>query len=261
MVEPTVVAAIAAAGALLFAVVGGLVGILVRHHRRRAPSAPAASPVATGARPGGDVTTRMAAALRRRPWVRRALSASALVMVAVALGLLGYPVFTDVVQGRIQTRLEQQLASPQFRQVYLAGEVAEGDSVTRLRIPAIGVDTVVVEGTTESALRAGAGHYPGTPLPCQDGNVGIAGHRTTYGHPFRNLDQLHVGDEIILETPIGSCVYRLSQAPFAVAPTETSVVAPSPDALLTLTTCHPVGSASQRLVARAALVTTPGEEA
>lgn len=322
MVEPTVVAAIAVAGALLFVVVGGLASACLRWWRRprssagaraavhapsaasaatateRAGAAPAASadPAAsaatatwtTGAPPAAsadpdapaavttatagthptagaqpatdraDVAGRLASGLRGRPWLRRGLTVTALAMAAGGVGLLAYPAVTDVVQARIQTRLEHQLASPQFRQVYLAGRVEEGDSVTRLRIPSIGVDTVVVEGTTESALRAGAGHYPSTPLPCQAGNVGIAGHRTTYGRPFRHLDQLGVGDEIVLDTPVGSCTYRVSQAPFPVPPTEVSVVAPSDAALLTLTTCHPVGSAAERLVVRAELVPSDG---
>ena len=59
-----------------------------------------------------------------------------------------------------------------------------------MKIPVLGVDVVVVEGTTASALRAGAGHYPETPLPCELGNVGIAGHRTTYGKLFNQIDRL-----------------------------------------------------------------------
>ena len=98
-----------------------------------------------------------------------------------------------------------------------------------------------------SALRAGAGHYPQTPLPCEPGNVAIAGHRTTYGKPFHNLDLLKPGDTIVLETPIGSCTYKMVPPPFIVAPTDTSVVDPTPVPTLTLTTCHPKGSARQRL--------------
>jgi sortase A len=115
------------------------------------------------------------------------------------------------------------------------------------------VDVVVVEGTTASALRAGAGHYPQTPLPCEVGNVGIAGHRTTYGRPFHNLDRLKEGDDIILETPVGECRYKVAKVPYVVLPTDTSVVAPASESLLTLTTCHPKGSASHRLVVRAVL--------
>jgi sortase A len=111
---------------------------------------------------------------------------------------------------------------------------------------------VVVEGTTASALRAGAGHYPQTPLPCETGNVSIAGHRTTYGKPFHNVDLLKPGDDIILTTPIGSCTYKVDRQ-FIVRPEDTSVIAPTPDGVLTLTTCHPKGSARQRLIIRATL--------
>src|SRR3546814_693306 len=131
------------------------------------------------------------------------------------------------------------------------------DSLTRLIIPAIEVDVVVVEGTTASALRAGAGHYADTPLPCEIGNVAIAGHRTTYGRPFHNLDLLEVGQQITLETPIGDCTYEVNRDPFVVSPTQTEVVANTPDeATLTLTTGHPKGSARQRLIVKATLVSS-----
>ncbi len=109
----------------------------------------------------------------------------------------------------------------------------------------------MVEGTGASALRAGAGHYPNTPLPGEEGNVAIAGHRTTYGKPFANLDHLAVGDQIVLETPIGRHVYRVARAPFVVSNTDYSVISQTPGHTLTLTTCHPKGSARQRLVVRA----------
>jgi sortase A len=132
--------------------------------------------------------------------------------------------------------------------------VEVGDSLTRIRIPAIDVDVVVVEGITPTALRAGAGHYPQTPLPCESGNVAIAGHRTTYGKPFGNLDRLKAGDTIELTTPIGGCVYQLSRAPFTVAPSDISVIDPTAERSVTLTTCHPRGSAAQRLIVRATWV-------
>ena len=125
-----------------------------------------------------------------------------------AVGTIGYPFYTNLLQDRIQSRLDRQLASPELRQAYLNRNVQVGDSLTRIKIPDIDVDVVVVEGTTASALRAGAGHYPDTPLPCEIGNVAIAGHRTTYGRPFHNLDLLKVGDEITLETPIGTLHLR-----------------------------------------------------
>ncbi|MDQ1421607.1 MAG: sortase, partial [Acidimicrobiaceae bacterium] len=134
---------------------------------------------------------------------------------------------------------------------YRAHRVATGDSLTRIKIPALGVDMVVVEGTTDSALKAGAGHYPSSPLPCEVGIVAFAGHRTTYGKPFANLDRLKAGDTIELDTPIGGCVYQLAQTPFVVSPTDISVLASTAARSLTLTTCNPKGSAAQRLVIRA----------
>ena len=213
----------------------------------RAPAPPAAA--------GGPVVN----ALRRHRWLRRSLSALSVALLLGAVAVLGYPFYTNVYQGRVQTRLDNQLASPELKQAYQQGAVAEGDGLTRIKIAKIGLDMVVVEGTSASALRAGAGHYPETPLPCDPGNVGIAGHRTTYGRPFHDLDEMAVGDEIILETPVGSCTYRVSRDPFIVPPTEMGVVAPTEVPTLTLTTCHPKGSARQRLIVQATLVGPPAQ--
>jgi len=192
--------------------------------------------------------------LRTKPWLRRTLSGLSVVLLLGGLGLVGFPFATNMWQGRIQQRLDEQIASPELQQAYKERKIATGDSLTRIKIAAIGLDTVVVEGTTPSALRAGAGHYPTTPLPCETGNVAIAGHRTTYGRPFGNVDQLKPGDTIELTTPIGGCVYQVSKAPFVVAPTDLSVIDPTGERSLTLTTCHPKGSAAQRLVIRATWV-------
>ena len=216
---------------------------------------PAAAPAVVPPVPpaGGPVV----AALRRHRWLRLALSGLSVALLAGAVGVLGYPAYTNFYQDRKQAQLEQQLASPELKQAYQQGTVGEGDGLTRIKIPKIGLDMVVVQGTTSSALRAGAGHYPETPLPCQPGNVGIAGHRTTYGRPFHHLDKMAVGDEIILETPVGSCTYHVARAPFVVAPTDITVVGPTDVPTLTLTTCHPKGSARQRLIVQATLVSAP----
>src|SRR5438309_69356 len=142
-------------------------------------------------------------ALRSRPWARRAVSAASIVLLVVGIGMLAYPVWTNLQANRLQSRLDHQLASPKLRQAYRERRVQSGDSLTRVKMPAIGVDVVVVEGTSSSALQAGSGHYPQTPLPCEPGNVAIAGHRTTYGKPFANVDRLKAGDIIELDTPIG----------------------------------------------------------
>ncbi len=189
--------------------------------------------------------------LRTRPWARRLLSGMSVLLLIGAVAMLGYPFYTNLYQNRIQDKLDSQLRSEEIKQAYRDRAVKTGDSLTRIKIPAIDVDVVVVEGTTASALKAGAGHYPSTPLPCEIGNVGIAGHRTTYGRPFHNLDRLKPGDEIILETPLGSCSYKIDRDPFVVAPTDFSVVDPTDTATLTLTTCEPKGSAARRLIVKA----------
>ena len=188
--------------------------------------------------------------LRTHRWLRVLLSGLSVVLLLGGVALVGYPFATNMWQGRIQERLDDQIASPELQQAYKERKIATGDSLTRIKIPALGVDTVVVEGITPSALRAGAGHYPQTPLPCETGNVSIAGHRTTYGRPFGNIDQLKPGDTIELTTPIGGCVYQVSKEPWVVEPTELSVIEATGERSLTLTTCHPKGSAAQRLIVR-----------
>jgi sortase A len=204
---------------------------------------------------GTDPFSRLVGLLRTRRWARMALTTLSIGLLVGAVATVGYPFYTNLLQDRIQGKLDRQLASPELRQAYLSRNIGEGDSLTRIIIPDIEVDVVVVEGVSASALRAGAGHYPNTPLPCEIGNVAIAGHRTTYGRPFHNVDLLDPGSEITLQTPVGSCTYEVTQEPFIVAPDQTEVVANTPDeATLTLTTCHPKGSARQRLIIKATLV-------
>ena len=192
--------------------------------------------------------------LRRSRGARFGLSALSVLLFLSAVGLLGYPVYTNFYQSRVQSKLDKQIASPEHVARYKERKLKDGDALTRLKIPALDVDVVVVEGTSASALRAGAGHYPKTPLPCEAGNVAIAGHRTTYGKPMANVDRLKTGDTIILETPVGSCTYELSREPFITKPTDFTVVANDPAVhALTLTTCHPKGSAKERLIIRATL--------
>ena len=192
--------------------------------------------------------------LRSRPAVRRTVSVVSILLFLGGVALVGFPFATNMWQGQVQQRLDNQLVSPELQQAYRERKVETGDSLTRIRIPAIGVDTVVVEGVTPSALRAGAGHYPQTALPCETGNVAIAGHRTTFGKPFGNVDQLKTGDIIELITPVGACRYKLSRDPWVVPPTEMSVLDAGKDKSITLTTCHPKGSAAQRLIVRATWV-------
>ncbi len=124
-----------------------------------------------------------------------------------------------------------------------------GTVVGQLRIPAIGVSQFVVEGTAEQDLAKGPGHYTGTAEPGQAGNVAIAGHRTTYGAPFYHLNDVVPGDAIYLTTDSGEqLTYVVARPPVAVSPKDVSVINYFGDNRLTLTTCNPVFSASQRLV-------------
>jgi sortase A len=97
---------------------------------------------------------------------------------------------------------------------------------------------------------------PGTPVPGQPGNSVISGHRTTYGRPFFDFDQLGPGDRIELETAIGLHVYEVRES-FVVEPTDVWVVDDRPGAWLTLTTCNPKFSARERLIITAELVQGP----
>ena len=125
-----------------------------------------------------------------------------------------------------------------------------GSVVAEIQIPAIGVDQYVVEGTTESDLSKGPGHYIGTAMPGQAGNVAIAGHRTTNGAPFNGLGRLVRGDRIILTTTSDqNLTYVVAGTPQAVSPHDVAVLNYFGDNRITLTTCNPEFSSSQRLVA------------
>jgi len=130
-----------------------------------------------------------------------------------------------------------------------------GSGIALLEIPKISLSMVVVEGVGVPDLKKGPGHYPGTPLPGEHGNVVISGHRTTYLHPFYNLNDLTPGDPIYLTNPDGTkYAYTVSESK-VVAPTDVEVVSNTTDDRLTLTTCNPRYSAAQRLIVVAKLQT------
>lgn len=127
-----------------------------------------------------------------------------------------------------------------------------GDPVAQIRIPKIGITRTVVEGTDVHQLARGPAHYPATPLPGQKGNVAIAGHRTTYGQPFHNVDKLEPGDQIFLKTLQGDFVYIVSGTEI-VKPSQVEVLEDKGDNRLTLTACHPKYSLKERIVITAML--------
>jgi sortase A len=184
---------------------------------------------------------------------RRYLTSAAIVLALAGISLIAYPFATNLWAAHLQGRLSKELAAS--AEDYRAGRIAVGHALTRMEIPKLGVDVVVVEGTTPAALHVGAGHYPKTPLPGKSGNVAIAGHRTSYGKPFNRLDELRAGDRIILTTPVDRYVYEVSKEPWVVAAADWSPIRDYPNqrSWLTLTSCHPEGSADYRIVVRAEL--------
>jgi sortase A len=139
-----------------------------------------------------------------------------------------------------------------FRARALDRHLTDGQAMGRITMPRIGVSDVFVEGTGSGDLRKGPGHYPGTPLPGEHGTVAIAGHRTTYGAPFRRIDELEPGDRIDLRMPYGDFTYRVERTRI-VPPTETSVTARVDHDRLILSACHPLYSAAKRIVVFARL--------
>ena len=130
-----------------------------------------------------------------------------------------------------------------------------GEPLLRLEIPEIGRDDIVVPGVSLDDLKDGPGHYPDTPLPGQLGNAAIAGHRTTYGAPFFDVDQLEPGDEIITTLLNGDrFVYEVTFIEVVSASDYWVVTTRDPDiAELTLTSCHPKYTARDRIVVHSVL--------
>ena len=198
--------------------------------------------------------------IRSRRILAFSLATLAVVTAIGAVGFVAFPFYTDWQAGRTQRTLRDTFATETLKEAYRNGRVGDAQPLTRIIIPAMKTDTIVVEGTSTRALNTGAGHYPNTPLPGEPGNVAIAGHRTTYGKPFANLEILKPGDKVILETPFARHTYEVIPSfaghrnPWVVAANDWSVAEQSPESILTLTTCHPRGSDTERLVARARLV-------
>jgi len=201
---------------------------------------------------------------------------SAGVVVAVGLLLISFTAFelwgtgilTSQSQGRLRADIARMIpthaagpAIPALPQSSLPATAppsptpAPGQPVATIEIPVIDLDMVVVQGVEASDLALGPGHYPGTPLPGTAGNVAIAGHRTTYLHPFYDLTAIRPGTEIELTTSQGVFVY-VAGPELAVAPSDVAVVGPDGANTLTLTTCNPRYSAATRLVLRATLASS-----
>ncbi|PKW26904.1 class E sortase [Phycicoccus duodecadis] len=193
------------------------------------------------------------------------ITAGVLVLLFVAWQLW----WTDVVADRKQAQVVQALV-----QDFGSGRAAEvgGDAFPELgqrkafaviRVPRFGADYArpVIEGTDRPVLALGVSHYDGSAAPGAVGNFAVAGHRTTYGRPFHDIDRLRAGDRVIVETAPTVYVYEIRSHEI-VRPWQTEVIAPVPDqpgeapttAMITMTSCHPKFSAQFRYITHGVLV-------
>lgn len=123
-----------------------------------------------------------------------------------------------------------------------------------INIPRLGIEQPLFEGIRLSTLDYGPGHWPGTAMPGTVGNAVVAAHRTSHGAPFRNIDQLVLGDEVLFTTADGISTYRVTSTEI-VTPDAIWIVDPTPTATATLFACHPAGSVSHRIVVKLELAT------
>ena len=191
-------------------------------------------------------------------WAQRALFVCAVL-------LLGYCGFALVDAWSFQRRESRDL-DRQLRERRAASEgtlqaesptspkgapaAATDGLIGRIEIPRLLLSAVVVEGIDKTSLRRAVGHIPGTTLPGQSGNVGLAGHRDTL---FRSLKDLRIKDEIRFSTLSGDFKYEVESL-IVVDPNDAGVLAPSHENVLTMVTCYPffyIGAAPKRFVVRA----------
>ncbi|MEX0753829.1 MAG: sortase [Actinomycetota bacterium] len=195
-------------------------------------------------------------------WLR--IIGSALLIAAAGIAgyvwwvLYGTGIETAAAQQELRSSFEQQIVDDPT--VPAPGTDASrpppGSAVAQIQIPKIDLDMVVVQGTGIEDLKKGPGHYVETAMPWEDrGRVGIAGHRTTYLHPFQDLDDLDRGDAIRLRTRFGTFDYEVTRV--FVIPSEGSgrVLEQTEEPTLVLTTCHPMFSSAERLIVTADRVT------
>lgn len=225
---------------------------------------------AGGSRKGGRLTTLVSGA------GQTLITVGLVLLLFVAYELWGTGRYT----AHAQHTLEKSLAvtwqgiepDPHFHlQAPRYDPVPQGQGVAVLYIPALGrhYHYVVVQGVGEADLRKGPGHYPGTALPGQVGNLVVSGHRTTYLAPFNRIDELRPGDNVVFETARGWFVYRVSDVAAyhlhyqqVVDPSDVGEAWPVPNhrgaratrKIFTFTTCNPKYSARQRLIVHGVFV-------
>jgi len=208
-----------------------------------------------------DALPRSAAPRSSRPpgfWLRTIGS----VCLILAAGIGGYVTWvlygTGLETARTQDELRSGFVSSLNDDPAVVPPSAQSDhpplgsAVAEILIPKIDLDMIVVEGTGIEALKKGPGHYVETAMPWQNtGRVGIAGHRTTYLHPFQDLDDLSRGDRITLRTEHGRFDYEVTRVFVIPAVGSGTVLRRTERPTLVLTTCHPLFSSTERLIVEA----------
>jgi sortase A len=205
------------------------------------------------------------------------MSAGTIILLFVAYQLWGTGIRTAQAQNDLESQFEEQAReyteenptpvtlpvdpSDPADEPVVSSEIpappATGEVGGRIQIPSIGADWFFLEGVGLDVLKDGPGHYEGTPLPGEEGNASLAGHRTTYGQPFHNIDKLGPGDRIVVTYNTGArFVYEYRETEI-VTPDRIDVIENTEDNRLTLTACHPKYSASERIVVSSALVGRP----
>ena len=223
---------------------------------------------------------------RRRPILRRLLRdlsyvlmiSGALLLVDAGVTLIWQEPLTAVIAAIKRSEIDQRylsyrtsplstldrralalLTAIPHRIAYLARHeerlVPQGAALGHIRIPKIGASFVLVQGTDQSSLEKGPGHYPSTALPGLGQTVAVAGHRTTYLAPFRHLDELSPGNHIVVRMPYGRFLYTVQRTRI-VSPTAWWITRNVGYDRIVLSACNPLYSAAQRIVVFARLVQT-----
>ncbi len=197
------------------------------------------------------------------------------VLLGIAIGLLAYYGITDLVAALDQRQLQEDLArygldgvlppdrlsepEPYLFEGWEEEDLAfwesleDGQVFGRLIVPKMDLDVAIIKGHSRANLKRGPAWVSYTDYPGPTGNVGISGHRTTYGAPFFRLDTLEPGDEVDVLSPFRQYRYEVVEV-FRVTPDRTDVMDTTPMPHLTMTACDPPYSARYRLVVRSKLV-------
>jgi sortase A len=176
------------------------------------------------------------------------LTAAFILAAYIAWLLWGTGFYTSQQQGNLREGLEPRIAAGARDPNYRPRVVPAGGAYAILEIPSIELDMVVVQGTDVMDLKKGPGHYQTSADPWEEaGRVAIAGHRTTYGAPFWDLDKVRPRDQIMLATERGTFQYVVTNSR-EVLPGATEVLRATDQPSLILTTCSPKFSAARRLI-------------